>query len=264
MKTLLKVVSVTLSNKQKITAVLLAIYWPALFISAHMPVPRAVLESKVSDKSLHFLAYLILVFLLWSTVGDGKKVNWRKASPWWVLSIMVAYGIVDEWLQLYAAGRTCNIWDFLADMIGTLIGLGLFSVLAFWPAGLVVAAIIIFGFTNVSRVNLADTMPAASAVFVFSVYAILTAFWVQCLRLFGPRNHLRLNRVRWLTAALSAPLALVLTVRLFSAVLGKDLPVRDMILSTGAIVAVVVTTGLTGLFRKVEEPNSAASSQERS
>jgi VanZ family protein len=255
---------VTLSNRRKITGALLAIYWPALFISAHMPVPRVVLESDVSDKSLHFLAYLILVFLLWSAVGDGKKVDWRKASPWWVLSTMVAYGIVDEWLQLYAAGRSCNAWDFLADMVGTLTGLGLFSVLAFWPAGLVVTAIIIFGFTNVSRANLADMLPATSAVFVFCTYAILTAFWVQCLRLFGPRNHPRRNGIRWLTAALSAPLALVLTVRLFSVVLGKDLPVRDIIISTGAIVAVVVAIGLTGLFHKVEEPNSGASSQERS
>ena len=254
----------TLSNRQKITTVLLAIYWPALFISAHIPVPRVVLESDVSDKSLHFLAYLILVFLLWSTVGDGKKVNWRSACPWWVLLTMVTYGIVDEWLQSFVAGRSCSTWDFLTDLTGTLTGLGLFSVLAFWPAGLTVTAITILGFTNVSRTNLADTMPAASAAFVLFAYAILTAFWVQCLRLFGPRNHLRLNRVRWLTAALSTPLALVLTVRLFSVVLGKDLPVRDMILSTGAIVAVVVTAGLTGLFHKVEEPNSGASSQEHS
>ncbi|MHC4626000.1 MAG: VanZ family protein [Planctomycetota bacterium] len=252
----------TLSNRQKITGVLLAIYWPALFISAHMPVPKVVLDSDVSDKSLHFLAYLILVFLLWFTVGDGKKVNWRSASPWWVFLTMVAYGVVDEWLQLYAAGRSCSVWDFLVDMTGTLTGLCLFSVLAFWPAGLAVTAITIFSFANVSRTNLADTMPAASAAFVLSAYAILTAFWVQCLHLFAPRNRLRPNKVRWVTAALSAPLALMLTVRLFSVILGKDFPVRDMILSTGAIVAVVVTIGLAGLLREVKEPGAQATSQE--
>jgi len=244
---------VTLSHQQKITAVLLAIYWPALFIFTHMPVPRVVLESDVADKNVHFLAYLILVFLLWFTVSDGKKVNWRRASPWWVFLTMVAYGILDEWLQLYAVGRSCNAWDFLADLTGTLAGLGLFSALAFWPAGLVVTAIMIFGFTSVSRANLADTLPATSAAFVLSAFAILTAFWVQCLRLFGQRNHLRLNGVRWLTAALSAPLALVLTARLSSVILNKDFPVRDVIISTGAIIAVVVTIGLAGLFRKVED-----------
>ncbi|MHC4432860.1 MAG: hypothetical protein ACYTBS_13545, partial [Planctomycetota bacterium] len=77
-----------------------------------------------------------------------------------------------------------------------------------------------------------------------------------------PRNRLRPNKVRWVTAALSAPLALMLTVRLFSVILGKDSPVRDMILSTGAIVAVVVTIGLAGLLREVKEPGAQATSQE--
>lgn len=251
-----------LSHQQKITAVLLAIYWPALFISAHIPVPRVVLESDVSDKGLHFLAYLVLVFLLWFTVSNGKKVNWRRASPWCVFLTMVAYGVVDEWLQSYVAGRSCNAWDFLADLTGTLTGLGLFSVLAFWPAGLVVTAIIICGSTNVSQANLADTLPATSAAFILSAYAVLTAFWVQCFRLFMQGRNLRLNKIKWLSAALAAPLALVLAVKLFSVIIGKDFPVRDMILSTGAIVAVVVTTALAGLLRKAEEPKTRAASQE--
>ncbi len=215
-----------------------------LFIFAHIPVPRVVREADVSDKTLHFLAYLILVFLLWFTVSDGKKVKWRRASPWWVFLTMIAYGIIDEWLQSYAVGRSCDAWDFLADLTSTITGLVLFSVLSFWPAGLVVTAIIIFGLANISRANLADMLPAASAAFHLFAYAILTTFWVQCLRLLTPRNHLRQNPVKWLTAALAAPMGLVLTVKLFSVILGKDFAVRDMIISIGAIVAVVVTIGL--------------------
>jgi len=222
----------------------LTIYWPALFIFAHIPVPRVVQESDISDKSLHFLAYLILVFLLWFSVSDGKKVNWRKASPWWVFLIMVAYGIVDEWLQSYAVGRTCDAWDFLADLTSTIIGLALFSVLSFWPAGLVVTAIMIFGLADISRADLTNILPAASAAFHLFAYAILTTFWVQCLRLLTPRNHLRQNPVKWLTAALAAPLALVLIVKLFSVILAKDFAAWDMIISIGAIVAVVVTIHL--------------------
>ena len=222
----------------------MTIYWPALFIFAHIPVPKVVQESDISDKSLHFLAYLILVFLLWFSVSDGKKVNWRKASPWWVFLIMVAYGIVDEWLQSYAVGRTCDSWDFLADLTGTFTGLVLFSVLSFWPAGLVVTAIMIFGLADISRADLTNILPAASAAFHLFAYAILTTFWVQCLRLLTPRNHLRQNPVKWLTAALAAPLALVLIVKLFSVILAKDFAAWDMIISIGAIVAVVVTIHL--------------------
>ena len=217
----------------------MAIYWPALFIFAHIPVPRVVQETDISDKSLHFLAYLILVFLLWFTVSDGKKMNWRRASPWWVFLIMVAYGIVDEWLQSYAVGRTCDAWDFLADLTSTFTGLVLFSVLSFWPAGLAVTAIMIFGVANISRADLTDMLPAASAAFHLFAYAILTTFWIQCLRPFMPRNHLRQNPVKWLIAALTAPLALVLTVKLFSVISGRDFAVQDMIISIGAIVVTI-------------------------
>lgn len=244
----------TLSHQQKTTTVLLAIYWPVLFIFAHIPVPRAVQEADVSDKSLHFMAYLILVFLLWFTVSDGKTVNWRKASPWWVFLIMVAYGIIDEWLQSYAVGRTCDAWDLLADVTSTITGLVLFSFLSFWPAGLVVTATIIIGVANVSQADLTETLPAVSTAFHLCAYAILTTFWIQCLRLFKPTNNLRQNTIKWSVAALAIPAGLALTVKLFSVILGKHFAVQEMIISIGAIAAVVVTIHLTGLFHKAEEP----------
>ncbi len=70
--------SMTLSHQQKITAVLLVFYWIVLFVFAHIPIPKVVREADVSDKSLHFLVYLILVFLLWFTVSDGKKMRARQ------------------------------------------------------------------------------------------------------------------------------------------------------------------------------------------
>lgn len=245
--------SVTLSSRQKITAVLLAIYWPVLFVFAHIPIPQVVHEADVSDKSLHFLAYLILVFLLWFTVSDGKKANWRTASPWRVFLIMVAYGIIDEWLQSYVAGRSCDAWDFVADLASITTGLALFSIVSFWPAGLVVTAIVVVGVSNVLRTGLTDTMPVASAAFHFLSYAILTAFWVQCLRLFMPRKRLGSNRIKWLAAALAAPMGLALTMKLFCAIFGKDFAAPETIISIGAIAAVVVTIHLADLFRKVEE-----------
>ena len=45
----------------------------------------------------------------------------------------------------------------------------------------------------------------------------------------------------------------MLTVKLFSVILGKDFAMHDMIISIGAIAAVVVTIHLAGLFHEVEE-----------
>lgn len=243
----------TLSHQQKIAACVLALYWPALFVLAHIPIPHVVQEADVSDKSLHFLAYLILTFLLWSVVSGNQKVNWRQASPWLVLFVILVYGILDEWLQSYVAGRSCDVRDFFTDLAGALAGLILSSFLTFWPAGLLVAATFIFGIANVTRANLAELLPVTNALFHLFAYAIFTMLWIQCVHFFGPAIRLRRTKLKWLIAALAAPTVLLLTVKLFSVILGKGFAVRDMLISVGAIVTVVASIYLRALFRRTKE-----------
>jgi len=122
-----------LSYRQKVTIILLLLYWPAIFILSHIPlenVPGWVIRIDVSDKFLHYLGYLVLVFLLWFVISPGRKVNWRRASVWLVLLVVVWYGAIDEWLQGYV-GRCPDIMDFLADLSGALTGLILLSIFRF-------------------------------------------------------------------------------------------------------------------------------------
>jgi VanZ family protein len=242
-----------LSHQRKIPIILLVFYWPALFILAHIPVPQLVREAGVSDKSLHFFAYLILVFLLWFAVGGNKKVSWRRGSVWLVLFIIIIYGIVDEWLQGYVPGRSCDVRDFFADVAGTLTGLILFSFFTFWPAGLLVVGIVIFGITNIARANLADLMPITNGIFNLFGYAIFTMLWVQYMDLVLPTIHLRQAKIKWLTMAIAAPTVLLFTVKLFSVILGKGFAVSDMLISFGAIASVVGAIYITTLSRKKQE-----------
>lgn len=227
----------TLSHQQKITACILVLYWPALFVLAHIPIPHVVQEADVSDKSLHFLAYLILTFLIWSTVSGNRKVKWRRAAPWLVLFVIVVYGILDEWLQTYVAGRSCDIRDFFMDLAGALAGLILSSFLTFWPAGLLVAATFIFGITNVTRANLADLLPVTNAVFHLIAYAVLTVLWIQCMHLFSTAKA---PKAKWLILALAGPTGFLIIVKIFSAIAGKDFALSEIIISFGAIAAVVI------------------------
>lgn len=121
--------NMALSYQRKIALFSLLFYWPALFVFAHIPMPLLVRNAGVSDKGLHFLAYLILFFLLWFAFSGDTKVNWRRGTVWWVLLIVVMYAIFDEWLQIYVAGRSCDVKDFLADMAGALAGLIFISML---------------------------------------------------------------------------------------------------------------------------------------
>ncbi len=235
-----------LLQRQKIITISLILYWPILFILAHIPVPLLVRKAGVSDKCLHFLAYFILVFLFWFAVRPNLKVNWRKATAWWILLVVAGYGAVDELLQRYV-GRTCDIEDFAANLVAIIAGLALFSFFTFWPAALLVAGATIFGLTNVARANLALLLPALNAMFHLFSYAIFTMLWLQVI-------HLNLTpkppKLKWLMVSLALPLALLLTTKVFSVIIGRTFGPIDVILAVSGIATVVGASYLTTLFRR--------------
>jgi VanZ family protein len=237
-----------LLRRQKLTIISLLVYWPGVFILAHIPIPfpQLVYKAQVSDKGLHFLAYLILTFLLWFAISPDKKVNWREAAVWWVLFVVVWYGVVDEVLQGYV-GRNCDVMDFFADLAGTLAGLILFSFFTFWPVLLVVMGITIFTLTNFIRANLAELLPITNAIFHFFAYGFFTMLWLQYIHLFLPTKA---PKPKWMIAALALPIGFLLTVKLFSVIFGKDFVAQEVIISVVGITAVVATIYLIALFRR--------------
>ncbi|MFQ6036326.1 MAG: VanZ family protein, partial [Sedimentisphaerales bacterium] len=167
------------SRQHKLIIISLIFYWTALFILAHIPIPQLVRKADVSDKTLHFLAYMILSVLLFSAINPYKKVNWRKAAVWWVLLIIVWYGVIDEGLQSYVAGRSCDVMDFVANLAGTFTGAILLSVFTFWSVCLVVTGVTIFGLSNIARTNLADLLPGTNTAFHLFAYALFTLLWIR-------------------------------------------------------------------------------------
>jgi len=244
-----------LSRQHKLIISSLVIYWVALFILAHIPIPQLVRKADVSDKGLHLLAYMILTFLLASAINPYKKVNWRKATVWWVLLIIVCYGVIDEVLQGYVAGRSCDIRDFFANLVGTLTGLILLSVFTFWPACLVVTCVTIFGLTNIARANLADLLPGTNTAFHLFAYALFTLLWIRYMQ--GPRSagtqptHMQViaPKPRWLAVASIPPAGLLLAVKLGSLVLGRSFTITDVIVSAVGIVAVVGIIFVSGFYK---------------
>jgi uncharacterized membrane protein YuzA (DUF378 family) len=181
----------------------------------------------------------------------------------------------------------------VANLAGTLAGLILFSVFTFWPAALLVTGAVIFGITNIARENLAELIPVTFAMFHLFAYAIFSMLWVRYLRsqmsevrcqksdvrsqksevrcqkseirsqkpesVVCPPSSVfcRLSSVlypKWLMAALAVPIGLLLTVKLFSMVLGKNFGLREVIISVVAIAAVVAITYLIALFHKTQNP----------
>lgn len=224
----------------------LLLYWPAIFISTHIPqVPKWVGQIAVSDKVMHFVAYLLLSSLLWFAVNPNKKVNWRKPAVWWVLFAVVWYGAIDEWLQMYV-GRSADVRDFLADLVGAATGLGILSVVNFWPASLVITSSGIFAVTSLTRAHPLTSGPRVDLVFCACAYAFLTLLWLRYIHHFLP---VKPPQGRWLLGALALPIGLMGALEVFCAVTRHGFSLAWMLLATGATVTAVVPFFAYGLFK---------------
>jgi VanZ family protein len=111
-------------------AILLAVYWVVIFLGTHMPGGP---DKPVwgSDKVLHFSAYAGLGILLGCVMLRSRTTMLRFLAGW---SIVILYGAVDEFSQIWAQGRTADVWDWTADVTGGAIGLMLLLVVQSWWA----------------------------------------------------------------------------------------------------------------------------------
>lgn len=102
----------------RIAAILLPLYWLAIFIGTHLP-PRTMLQLRTSDKLLHCLAFFGLNFLLCWAISTNKTNRFRNV--WVAIGICTLYAVFDELSQLLV-GRSAEVADFAADLVGTILG----------------------------------------------------------------------------------------------------------------------------------------------
>ncbi len=98
-------------------------YWVTLAALTHVPKPpQAASAVFVYDKIVHAVAFGILAALAWWSwppTEPGRAV--RRAATW--LAILAAYGAADELLQPLS-GRSCELADWIADVVGIVLGSG--------------------------------------------------------------------------------------------------------------------------------------------
>jgi VanZ family protein len=230
-------VVVGLTGRQKITIAVAVSYFVMLFVSTHIPMPKIVYKAEVSDKWLHFLAYMNLLFLLWFSLFPDKKANWLKPAVWLIFLVAIICGGVDEITQPYT-GRTCDFWDFMADAKGVSVGLVIVTFLTFWPSLLAVWAISIFGEAALISADLSKIMPILDAVYHILAYAGFTLIWTQLINLY----LLPKTIFRRLLLVISLPLGLMFFVKVSSVLMGKYFTTMEMLLSGGAIIVAAIAT----------------------
>ncbi len=106
---------------------LAAFYFVVLFIGTHLPIPPeafSVIDNK--DKLVHFAGYAVLTLV----VLAGWELTIGRLQPKHYFAVWFAgtlYGAFDEITQAYV-GRSCDVNDWVADVLGVVIGLLLFRV----------------------------------------------------------------------------------------------------------------------------------------
>ncbi len=83
------------------------------------------------DKAAHLLLFGVLAFLTAYGFRESfSQAQKRSSITLFVLVSGIVYGGLTELLQSYVfIGRDGNLYDFLADVLGTLLGFGIFL---FW------------------------------------------------------------------------------------------------------------------------------------
>ncbi len=100
-----------------------ALLWAvAIFLQSskpHMYVPD--FKFKWSDKFFHMLEFAILTILLFRAFKFSKLKFIQQGKYWLTLLAGSLYGLSDEIHQSFVPGRIADPFDWLADVIGTLL-----------------------------------------------------------------------------------------------------------------------------------------------
>jgi len=96
-----------------------AIFFQSSFPSLYLPET----DFELADKLLHSVVYLILFFLFfYSLKNQNKSIKLKNYALEFSLFFTIIYGATDEIHQYFVPNRYCDVFDWLADIVGALVG----------------------------------------------------------------------------------------------------------------------------------------------
>ncbi len=103
------------------------------FVVTHLPPPDQPIKPLEHDKLLHMFGFFGLgTMVVWRLGSIRAMLPLPVAMAWYALLLM--YGAFDELTQPIT-GRSCELYDFLADGFGGAIGMGMmFLTYPWWRA----------------------------------------------------------------------------------------------------------------------------------
>ena len=102
----------------------LGIHWCLIFTLSSLPGEDYIPTIDLGDKVDHFAAYFVLsVFLYLAMIMQKKYPRFKEFPVKYTFIIAFFYGVFDEFHQLFIPGRYFDLFDLLADVVGTILAL---------------------------------------------------------------------------------------------------------------------------------------------
>ena len=221
--------------------VILAIYWPVLFTSTHIPrLPD--LQVFGRDITLHITAYMILTLLFWLAKHGTKRPSIKTVPFYWTLLLMAVYAAVDEITQNFV-GRNGDPIDWCSDVAGASIALILLALLRRPRYWLILYWLAFFVLTHwpqkdVALITLPDPWGQFQYFYLFVAYLILTFLWFRSI---SPEPRFVINKNILLATLYTLPTYALLD-EFISYVMQKGFHLSDIIISCSAILLASLCT----------------------
>jgi hypothetical protein len=231
------------SREQKFFTFLLIFYWTGVFIATHIPVPGWTRKMGVSDKTMHFVAYMTLALLLWLGTSFEKKVDWKKLRPWFLSIIVILYGLADELLQHFTS-RSADIKDFAANVGGLAAAMAVITILPGWHAVMIVITVCPLFVPAIVKSNLITQGSIPEVAVYMAGFGVITGAWIKYL---SSLIRLNLRKSKLLLIFFAPPAGIILIVKLYAQLTDKPLGITAFL---SAFVSIILTLFIWRLTAK--------------
>lgn len=226
-----------LTKEKKIFTAILIFYWLCLLIATHIPVPMWVRKMGVSDKTMHFAAYMVLTILLWLASSFDLKANWRKLRPWLIWTIALLYAVVDEIMQHFIVGRSMDLLDMISDMLGVAAGMLTVTFISGYHSAMILVIVSPIFLPAIVRSRLIKESSILEGLIYLAGFVSITAAWAIYLTLI---SKLDLRKIKTIPLFFICPAVSVVIVKFYAMFTNKPFEIENIFIAFVSIIATLL------------------------
>jgi hypothetical protein len=235
-----------ISKEKKFFTAILIFYWVGVFFATHIPIPYWTTKMGVSDKTMHFAAYMILTLLLWLSTSFEKKANWKKIRPWLFLGIVMIYGIFDELSQYFIKNRSVDPYDLIANFLGTTAAMAMVTIMPCQHAAMMLFIICPVFLPALVRSNLIAQGSMAEIAAYATGFVIITIAWFQY---FSSVHKLNLKQLKYIPIFFAGPAGTVAILKIHAVLTNKPMGKTAILSAFAAIILTLIILSLVSRKR---------------